>query len=108
MKPEKVKVWTEDLLRYAEDLSEKLDGLAGVNVTALIASHRALSVQLDEKDKELKELQEGFQQVNADYKALTDIMDRTRRLAYLASEEEERPRFHMDANGNLTRIEDGE
>lgn len=61
MKPEKVKVWTEHLLKYAEDLSEKLDGLAGVNVTALIASHRAVSSQLAEKDKTIEELQKALE-----------------------------------------------
>ena len=44
--------------------------------------------------------------VNDDYKALIQIMDRARRLAFLNEEDEElKTRFKMDANGNLERIE---
>jgi len=44
--------------------------------------------------------------MNEDYKALLQIMDRARKLAFLAEEgEEPRPRFRMDASGNLERIE---
>jgi hypothetical protein len=45
--------------------------------------------------------------IEQDYIALQEIMDRARKLAFLQAEEEEpRPRFNMDANGNLTRIND--
>lgn len=53
---------------------------------------------------ELKELQGAFNQVNEDYTALISIMDRARKLAFRA-EEEDKPIFKMDGNGNLTRIE---
>jgi hypothetical protein len=44
--------------------------------------------------------------VEADYKALQEIMDRARKLAFQSQEvEEERPRFKMDSEGNLTRID---
>jgi prespore-specific regulator len=79
-----------------------------------------LEKELKEKDERLKELKEenerlskevgevqnDYQVVNDDYKALIRIMDRARRLAFLAEDqEEERTRFKMDANGNLERIE---
>ena len=43
---------------------------------------------------------------NDDYKALIQIMDRARRLAFLEGEEEQtnKPVFKMDLNGNLERI----
>jgi prespore-specific regulator len=86
-----------------------------------------LQRQIKQLEKELKEKQEelealrseneslkaqvqdaksDYQVINEDYKALIQIMDRARKLAFLAEEEEEtRPRFKMDANGNLERIE---
>lgn len=74
---------------------------------------------LKEKDEELKHLrqenerlskevnnvQSDYHAVNDDYKTLIQIMDRARRLAILNTEEENKPKFKMDANGNLERIE---
>lgn len=57
-------------------------------------------------NKEVNEVQSDYRTVNDDYKALIQIMDRARKLAFLAEEDEEaKPRFKMDANGNLERIE---
>lgn len=56
--------------------------------------------------REVNDVQTDYRVVNDDYKALIQIMDRARRLAFLAEEEDEnKPRFKMDANGNLERIE---
>lgn len=81
---------------------------------------KALEKELREKDEELNQLrsrnerlslqvnevQSDYRVVNDDYKALIQIMDRARRLAFLNEEEEEsKKRFKMDANGNLERIE---
>lgn len=56
--------------------------------------------------KEINNVQTDYRVVNDDYKALIQIMDRARKLAFLVEEEEEqKPRFKMDANGNLERIE---
>lgn len=47
-----------------------------------------------------------YQSINDDYKALIQIMDRARKMAFLhENEDESRPRFKMDANGNLERME---
>lgn len=55
---------------------------------------------------QVNEVQTDYRVVNDDYKALIQIMDRARRLAFLNEEDEEaRTRFKMDANGNLERIE---
>lgn len=55
---------------------------------------------------QVNEVQSDYRVVNDDYKALIQIMDRARRLAFLNEEEDEsKTRFKMDANGNLERIE---
>jgi len=76
---------------------------------------RQLERELEEKETELKELREkngkltkeleAVQGVNEDYKALVQIMDRARRLAFLQEEETSKPIFKMDSNGNLERVE---
>ena len=55
--------------------------------------------------KEVNSAQTDYRTVNDDYKTLIQIMDRARRLTVLSNEEEAKPRFKMDANGNLERIE---
>lgn len=55
--------------------------------------------------KEVNSAQTDYRAVNDDYKTLIQIMDRARRLTVLSNEEEAKPRFKMDANGNLERIE---
>lgn len=55
--------------------------------------------------REVNNVQTDYRAVNDDYKTLIQIMDRARRLTVLTSEEEAKPRFKMDANGNLERIE---
>lgn len=68
------------------------------HVTELIEAERLIESQKEEIDRLLK--------VEADYKPLQQIMDRARKLAFQSQQEEEdRPRFKMDANGNLTRVE---
>ncbi|WP_274363302.1 RsfA family transcriptional regulator [Paenibacillus thermotolerans] len=81
---------------------------------------RALEKELREKEEEIMKLREvnerlsqevnsvqtDYRIVNDDYKALIQIMDRARKMAFLLEEEEEsKSRFKMDANGNLERIE---
>ncbi|MGO4373494.1 RsfA family transcriptional regulator [Paenibacillus sp. 2TAB19] len=55
--------------------------------------------------REVNNVQHDYRAVNDDYKTLIQIMDRARRLTVLTNEEEAKPRFKMDANGNLERIE---
>jgi len=56
--------------------------------------------------KQVNEVETDYRVVNDDYKALIQIMDRARKLAFLVEEDEEnKARFKMDANGNLERIE---
>jgi prespore-specific regulator len=56
--------------------------------------------------RELGSVQSDFQTINEDYRALIKIMDRARKLAFLAEDEqEEKVSFKMDKNGNLERVE---
>ena len=57
--------------------------------------------------KEMSEVQTDYRVVNDDYKALIQIMDRARKMALLVEEENDelKPKFKMDANGNLERVE---
>lgn len=88
--------------------------------TELTRQLRVLERELREKDEEMAKLREqnerlsqqvnsvqsDYRIVNDDYKALIQIMDRARKMAFLLEEEEEpKSRFKMDANGNLERIE---
>jgi prespore-specific regulator len=81
---------------------------------------RSLEKELNDKQMELERLREenerlskqvnevetDYRVVNDDYKALIQIMDRARKMAFLVEEDDEnKPRFKMDANGNLERIE---
>ena len=93
------------------------------NGKALIKSFsrqiKTLERDIREKDEELYTLRElnerlslevnnaqtDYRAVNDDYKTLIQIMDRARRLTVLTEEDEAKPRFKMDANGNLERIE---
>lgn len=60
----------------------------------------------DELSRKVSDVSTDYRVVNDDYKALIQIMDRARKLAFLTEEEEEiKARFKMDENGNLERIE---
>ncbi|HJV44834.1 MAG TPA: RsfA family transcriptional regulator [Bacillota bacterium] len=57
--------------------------------------------------KQLNNVQTDYQVVNEDYRTLIQIMDRARKMALLTENEElsNKPRFKMDANGNLERVD---
>lgn len=58
-------------------------------------------------NKQLNNVQTDYQVVNEDYRTLIQIMDRARKMALLTENEDLdlRPRFKMDANGNLERVD---
>lgn len=82
---------------------------------------RQLEKQLAEREAELDQLrseynelkkrvdntQADYQSINDDYKALIKIMDRARKMALLDGDDnsEEKPKFKMDINGNLERVD---
>jgi prespore-specific regulator len=61
--------------------------------------------EYDKLSREINSAQTDYLMVNDDYRTLMQIMDRARRLNNLKEEEELKPRFRMDANGNLERID---
>ncbi|NDI33681.1 RsfA family transcriptional regulator [Chengkuizengella sediminis] len=66
-----------------------------------------VSSENEQIKREVNEVQSDYRTVNDDYKALIQIMDRARKMAFLAADEEDasKPKFKMDANGNLERID---
>lgn len=65
-----------------------------------------LKEENEQLQKQIDSVQTDYSVVNDDYRALIKIMDRARKMAFLAEEEDEhKPRFKMDANGNLERID---
>lgn len=80
--------------KYEKEIEEKSSEIEGL---------RRENKELREK---VHDLESNYQVVNEDYKSLIKIMDRARKMAFLADEEEEKKRvFKMDANGNLERID---
>ena len=53
----------------------------------------------------LNYIESDYQVVNEDYKALIQIIDRARKLSIIEDTTTEKPRFRMDSNGNLERID---
>ncbi|MFM1650479.1 RsfA family transcriptional regulator [Brevibacillus sp. B_LB10_24] len=87
-----------------------------MNQKEIIRRLKQLERELEDKEREVNELKEqnskykkeleGVQGVNDDYKALIQIMERARKLAFLQEEEAgAKPVFKMDENGNLERVE---
>jgi prespore-specific regulator len=65
----------------------------------------AVEKEKEELEKQVNSVQNDYRTVNDDYKTLIQIMDRARKLALLEESDEDKPRFKMDANGNLERID---
>ncbi|MCM3632253.1 MULTISPECIES: RsfA family transcriptional regulator [Paenibacillus] len=84
---------TRQIRSYEKTLREREDEL------------HQLRIENEKLTKEVNMVQNDYHAVNDDYKTLIQIMDRARRLTVLNTEEENKPRFKMDANGNLERIE---
>lgn len=66
---------------------------------------RHISRDKQSLEKQVNSVQTDYRTVNDDYKALIQIMDRARKLALLEDDHDDKPRFKMDANGNLERID---
>ncbi|CAM4144762.1 RsfA family transcriptional regulator [Paenibacillus alkaliterrae] len=84
---------TRQIKMYEKDMKDKEEELY------------RLRDQNERLSKEVNNVQTDYRAVNDDYKTLIQIMDRARRLTVLTNDEEVKPRFKMDANGNLERIE---
>ncbi|WP_400163174.1 RsfA family transcriptional regulator [Brevibacillus sp. TJ4] len=81
----------------------------------LLQRLKQLEQELEGKELKIKELAETAQRakkeleqvqgVNEDYRALLQIMERARKLAFLQEEDSSKSIFKMDENGNLERVE---
>lgn len=101
----------------ASDVEHELDAAIRVLMNQKELSRRVKQLELEltnqqmllkearEENQRLKKDMETVQDVNEDYKALVQIMERARKLAFLKEEESAKPVFKMDSNGNLERIE---
>ncbi|GKS12499.1 RsfA family transcriptional regulator [Paenibacillus chitinolyticus] len=88
----------QDLMRHIKQMERSLN-----DKEEELSKYRRENEQLN---KQVNEVETDYRVVNDDYKALIQIMDRARKMAFLVEEEEEsKPRFKMDANGNLERID---
>jgi prespore-specific regulator len=85
------------------------------NHKELLQRLKQLEQELEGKELKIKELTEEaarakkeleqVQGVNEDYRALLQIMERARKLAFLQEEDTTKSIFKMDENGNLERVE---
>lgn len=83
----------KDLSRRVKQLEQELEG-------------KELKIkELSEANERARKEMEQIQGVNEDYRALVQIMERARKMAFLQEEESSKPIFKMDANGNLERVE---
>lgn len=103
--------------KQAEDEEQQIESVIRmlVNQKEMSRRLRQLEQELEGKELEIKELTEAHakakreleqvQGVNDDYRALVQIMDRARKLAFLQEEDSTKAIFKMDENGNLERVE---
>ncbi|MEX2104512.1 MAG: RsfA family transcriptional regulator, partial [Bacilli bacterium] len=103
----------DDLIRYLKnvknqhvDLNKRVKELDSENKQALeeLSQVRAENNRLK---KQFSSIETDYQVVNDDYKTLLQIMDRARKMTLLTekADYEIKPKFKMDENGNLERVE---
>lgn len=85
---------TKKLRTLEKELAQKREQLKG------------LEEENEKLSRQVNDVQSDYRVVNDDYKTLIQIMDRARKMALLNEEEDNyKPKFKMDANGNLERVE---
>lgn len=103
--------------KFVRDLSlnqvisylQKLDDADGIeNLRAENSDLKKKVTSLEEKltkvEKEKEALECHMKEVEEDYRALIEIMEKARKMVVL-QEEENKVKFQMDRNGNLERVE---
>ncbi|MDC0760299.1 RsfA family transcriptional regulator [Brevibacillus sp. AG] len=106
-----------EVQKYADVEEQQIEAVIRmlVNQKEMTRRLRQLEQELEGKELELKELKEAHERarkeldqvqgVNDDYRALVQIMERARKLAFLQEEDSNKAIFKMDENGNLERVE---
>ncbi|MED4784569.1 RsfA family transcriptional regulator [Brevibacillus choshinensis] len=104
-------------VKHDEDEEQQIESVIRMLVNQKELSRRVkqLERELEGKELEIKELTEANERarkeldqvsgVNEDYRALVQIMERARKLAFLQEEDSNKAIFKMDENGNLERVE---
>ena len=115
--PPKETILAQPLPLESGDEEEQIESVIRIlrNHKELVQRIKRLEQELEGKETEIKELTEAaerakkeleqVQGVNEDYRALLQIMERARKLAFLQEEESSKSIFKMDENGNLERVE---
>ena len=108
---------TGEVSKQTDDEEQQIESVIRmlVNQKELSRRLRQLEQELEGKELEIKELTEAHAKarreleqvrgVNDDYRALVQIMERARKLAFLQEEDSSKAIFKMDENGNLERVE---
>lgn len=106
-----------EVQKYADVEEQQIEAVIRmlVNQKEMTRRLRQLEQELEGKELELKELKDAHERarkeldqvqgVNDDYRALVQIMERARKLAFLQEEDSNKAIFKMDENGNLERVE---
>jgi prespore-specific regulator len=101
----------EQILELREKFKVYVEGFGSVyesDLEPVFDGYVHLIGEVERLQQELSQLQTSYRAINDDFRALIDIMDRAKKMAFLAEDEEIKPKFRMDAEGNLCRIEDDE
>ncbi len=103
----------DDLIRYLKNVKNQHVDL-NKRVKELDSEHKQTLEELSQVraennklKKQFSSIETDYQVVNDDYKTLLQIMDRARKMTLLTekADYEIKPKFKMDANGNLERVE---
>ncbi|WP_243386715.1 RsfA family transcriptional regulator [Bacillus kexueae] len=95
----------QDIIQYLKGLEDKhsIEELQGEN-QELKGKVNALGEKLFQLEQENSALKRHLEEVEEDYRALIEIMEKARKMVVL-QEEEKKVKFQMDRNGNLERVE---
>lgn len=95
----------DQVITYLQNLEDKecIERLREEN-QSLKKKVEQIENQLTTEKEEKAALQRHLEEVEEDYRALIEIMEKARKMVVL-QEEEKKVKFQMDKNGNLERVE---
>ncbi len=105
--PHEESISFDSIIRYLKTQKENYKKFKNYEreIEEKVTEIKKLTEENQELKGKLKYIESDYRLVNEDYKALIQIMDRARKLAFLDGEDTAgKPMFKMDLNGNLERI----
>lgn len=95
----------DDVIRFLRKQKDSSKRIKQVDHQLKEKDHQI--AMLRQENEQVKRELQSTQGINEDYQALVKIMDRARKMAFLATEDEQEDKisFKMDKNGNLERVE---